>query len=93
MTSADVPSRAGDTSSLPKFMPPVTLDSLEPHPYLPFQPDRRQFIILPEVGEGSAVAGPKDILVAAKSGALAWVKRFVAMGQTELQDSMGEVRT
>jgi len=34
-------------SSLPKFMPPVTLTSPAPHPYLPFQPSKSQFIIAP----------------------------------------------
>jgi len=37
-----------ETSSLlPKLMPPVTLTSLAPHPYLPFQPHKSQFIITP----------------------------------------------
>ena len=45
-SSPGVPS-SGETPSLPKFMPPVTLTSLAPHPYLPLEPAKSQFIIPP----------------------------------------------
>lgn len=80
-------------------MPPVTLDSYAPHPYLPLQPDKSQFIIHPKQPFESAQPltsdmksqPPKNILVAAKSGSLEWVKQYSESGQTELADSMGEV--
>jgi hypothetical protein len=82
---------------LPKFMLPVTLGSFAPHPYLPFQPHKSQFIILPSQAESvqqpppMSDSPPKNILAAAKSGDLEWVKRYSEAGQTELVDRMGEV--
>jgi hypothetical protein len=93
MASPDVSARLGDRPRLPEFMPPVTLDSLTPHPYLPFQPDRAQFIIQPNEPEVVQPPPPKDILAAAKSGSLEWVKSYSDLGQTEMADSMGEVRS
>lgn len=95
--SARQSARAPQT--LPKFMPPVMLDSSAPHPYLPFQPDSAQFIIQPKGSQPPVASSrdstpriPKDILVAAKNGHLEWVKRHSAAGQTEMTDTMGEVR-
>jgi hypothetical protein len=98
---------SGETPSLPKFMPPVTLTSLAPHPYLPLQPARSQFIIPPpaldtqetvqaptpgsSADATSSSPPPKNILAAAKAGNLEWVKRYSAAGQTEMADNMGEV--
>jgi len=92
---------------LPKFMPPVTLDSSAPHPYLPFQPDPKQFIIPPKDDQESTSVippqspenvvtspqpqAPKDILVAARLGDLLWVKRYCQQGQSDMADNMGEV--
>ena len=105
MASADVSARPDDQEStaLPRFMPPVTLSSFEPHPLLPLQPDRAQFILLPHgqvpasrptpvVPRPTTQHEPKDILSAAKSGNLEWVQRYCLAGQTELVDSLGEVR-
>lgn len=102
MASPDVSARLGDPTfnELPKFMPPVTLDSLAPHPYLPLQPDSSQFIIPPKqqgtVSTSTLVSksplDPKDILAAAKSGSLKWIKHYCVAGQTELADGLGEVR-
>lgn len=80
-------------STLPKFMPPVTLDSFTPHPYLPLQPDKSQFIIQPKKPTSiqPKIPTPKDILSAVKCGSLEWIKRYSSAGQTELKDSMGEV--
>ena len=91
-------------SLLPKFMPPVTLTSLTPHPYLPFEPSKSQFIIPPPAQEDTVRApapdsiegatstpSPKNILAATKAGNLEWVKRYSAAGQTEMTDNMGEV--
>ena len=79
-------------------MPPVTLDSFTPHPYLPLQPDKSQFIIQPNEQEyhqplslATKAQTPKNILSAAKTGHLEWVKHYATAGQTELSDSMGEV--
>ena len=86
-------------------MPPVTLKSLAPHPYLPFQPSKSQFIIPPQDATSHAPPGlstsdkrgeatfgmPKNILAAAKAGNLEWIKRYSAAGQTEMADNMGEV--
>ena len=96
MASPDVSVRPGDMPQLPAFMPPVTLDSLTPHPYLPLQPHRAQFIIPPEQPESvqsplTNTKGPKNILIAAKSGALDSVKQYANAGQTEMADNMGEV--
>jgi hypothetical protein len=85
-------------NALPKFMPPVTLNSLQPHPYLPFQPHKSQFIIQPKPSEtvlshtrSSTTQIPKNILAASKAGDLEWVKRYSEAGETDLADSMGEV--
>ena len=84
-------------SGLPKYMPPVTLDSVTPHPYLPLQPDKSQFIIQPKEpyclpqSVNKTNQEPKNILTAAKGGQLEWVSRYSEAGQTELADSMGEV--
>jgi hypothetical protein len=97
MSAPDVSARLGNQPQLPKFMPPVTLDSTSPHPFLPFQPDRSQFIIHPEEPEtaqppvSAPSPGPKDILAAAKSGSLEWVKKYCDASQTEMADGMGEV--
>jgi hypothetical protein len=102
MTSPDVSARLRDPTygELPKFMPPVSLDSLTPHPYLPLQPDGSQFIIPPKALQSTVPASatksgqePKDILAAAKSGSLKWIKDYCTAGQTELTDSLGEVRS
>jgi len=89
-------------------MPPVTLDSSAPHPYLPFQPDPAQFILPPKDSQSTSIIepqspenvvaspqlqGPKDILVAARLGDLKWVKRYCKQGQADLADNMGEVIT
>ena len=105
MASADVSARVDDQMprKLPRFMPPVTLSSFEPHPLLPLQPDRAQFILQPggqvpasdpppATPRRTALQEPKDILAAAKSGNLEWVQRFSLAGQTERMDSLGEVR-
>jgi hypothetical protein len=104
-SSPGVPS-SGETPSLPKFMPPVTLTSLAPHPYLPFQPTKSQFIIPPPAldtqdtvpaptpnssADAASSPPPKNILAAAKAGNLEWVKRYSAAGQTEMADNMDEV--
>jgi hypothetical protein len=97
MSAPDVSARLGNQIQLPKFMPPVTLDSTSPHPFLPFQPDRSQFIIRPEEPETGQLTvsapspGPKDILVAAKLGSLEWVKKYCDAGQADMADGMGEV--
>ena len=105
---SSAPSRQGETpppSSVPTFMPPVTLTSLAPHPYLPLQPSKSQFIIPPpsaattqapprpaaDYSGRSSSARPKNILAAAKAGNLEWVERYSAAGQTEMADNMGEV--
>ena len=102
MASPDVSARLGDPTNaeLPKFMPAVSLDSLTPHPYLPLQPDSSQFIISPKAFQGTVPTSapksglePKDILAAAKSGSLKWIKHYCGAGQTELADSLGEVRS
>ena len=100
-SSPGVSARQGQqtSSSLPKFMPPVTLDSSTPHPYLPHQPDKSQFIVQPKepqsrqlpVSLAATAQTPEDILSAAKLGHLEWVKHYATAGQTELLDSMGEV--
>ena len=107
---SSAPPRQGETpplpSSVPTFMPPVTLTSLAPHPYLPLQPSKSQFIIPPpsaataqapprpaaDYSGGSSSSQPKNILAAAKVGNLEWVERYSAAGQTEMADNMGEVR-
>jgi hypothetical protein len=94
-SSPGVPARLDEQtpSSRPKFMPPVTLDSFTPHPYLPLQPDKSQFIIQPKKPDSSQpkIPVPKDILAAAKGGNLEWVKRYSTAGQAEWKDGMGEV--
>jgi len=105
MASAGVSARVADQlpTKLPQFMPPVTLTSFEPHPFLPLQPDPSQFILQPDgqVPASRTARGappsttqriPKDILAAAKSGNLEWVQRYCLAGQTEMADSLGEVR-
>jgi hypothetical protein len=88
---------AGENLHSPKFMLPVTVDSVAPHPLVPFQPDASQVLLqpldsrAPSVSEQPASPKPHNILAAAKRGDLGWVKQYADAGQTELADSMGEV--
>jgi hypothetical protein len=78
-------------------MPPVTLDSYDPHPFLPFQPDKSQFILPPSKPSAPPPSAaiskptPKNILAAARTGDLDSVKAFCENGDTEMADNMGEV--
>ena len=78
-------------------MPPVTLDSYDPHPVLPFQPDKSLFIVPPVKPPALAPCTPpkptpKNILSAARTGHLDSLRAFCQEGQTEMADNMGEVR-
>jgi len=106
-SSSSSSARTADPSSRPskpclrassaQFMPPVTLDSYDPHPVLPFQPDKSLFIVAPVKLPSPPPSvplkhPPKNILAAARTGDLDSLKAFCQGGQTEMADSMGEVR-
>ena len=84
----------------PKFMLPVTVDALAPHPLIPFQPDASQVLLQPTSSkalgaplftEEHASPKPRNILAAARCGDLEWVRRYAETGQTDMADNMGEV--